>query len=108
MDTIYHITLADGTEFDAHSDGIGNLICADTLDNKIFSDDNLALVTIEENGGISVYTNQLLRTFYYQPDGSTFIRIDEKTEMEKLKTEYETAIQMLTDCILEMSETVYR
>lgn len=107
MDTIYHITIADGTEFDAQPDNVGNLICAERLDKGIFTDDNLARVTIEANGTVSVYTNQILRTFYHQPDGTTFIRIDEKTEMEKLKTEYEATIQLLTDCILEMSEEIY-
>ena len=102
-----NVTLKDGTSFYTTPDGVGNMICSDRLDKDIFSDDNLARLTIEENGAESVYENQILRTFYYQDDGSTFIRIDDKSEMELLKTEYETAIQMLTDCLLEMSEAVY-
>ena len=74
----YYVTLKDGTNFSAIPDGAGNMICADTLDKDLFSDDNLSRVTIEENGGISVCEDQILRTFYYQDDGSTFIRLDDK------------------------------
>ena len=101
------VTLTDGTIFQAAPDGVGNMVCPDTLNDGIFTDDNLSEVTIEENGITSVYIDQIMRTFYYQDDGSTFIRIGDKTDIEKLKSEYESTIQMLTDCLLEMSEAVY-
>lgn len=97
------IILTNGTIFAAASDGVGNLICPETLDRDIFSNDNLSRITILDNGTESIYTEQVLRTFYYQADGSTFIRLDDKTEMEKQAE----IIQMLTDCLLEMSEAVY-
>lgn len=94
--TTYHVILADGTGFDARSDGAGNLICAERLEKEIFSNDNLSSVTVngEEN------EDQILRTFYYQADGSTFIRIADKTEMEKLKEDVADAFSGLLEFML--------
>lgn len=103
----YYVTLKDGTSFYATSDGVGNLICASILSQDIFSDDNISQVTISANGIQSIYYNQVLRTFYYQDNGTTFIRLDEKTELQKLKSETELSNQMLIDCLLEISETLY-
>lgn len=100
---MYQVTLSDGTIFEAMSDGAGNMICNKRLEKAIFSPANLSHIIIVENGAESIYENQALRTFYYQADGSTFIRFGDKTEMEK---QAET-IQMLTDCLLEMSEIIY-
>ena len=109
---MYHVTLSDGTELTAQSDGVGNMICIETLDKDLFSDENLARVTIEENGGVSVYENQTLRTFYHQNDGSTFIRIDEKNEMEKLiqsTVKYRAALDDERDMMLDLvSDQEYR
>ena len=102
-----YVTLADGTSFYATPDGVGNMICPEILDKSIFSNDNISYVTISENGIESIYEDQILRTFYYQEDGTTFIRLDYKNEMEKLREEYDAAVQLLTDCLLEISEMVY-
>ena len=53
--------------------------------------------------------DQILRTFYYV-NGNTFIRLDAMSEIELLKeknAELEETNDMLTECILEMSEVVY-
>ncbi len=96
----YRVTLADGTSFTAVPDGAGNMISAETLDKAIFSDDNLSFVTISENGMENVYEDQVLRTFYYQNNGETFIRIADKTEMEKIKQDMEDAFNGLLEFVL--------
>ena len=93
--TTYHVTLADGTEFDARPDGAGNMICAEHLDKEIFSPENLSSVPIDD----IEYEDQILRTFYYQGNG-TFIRIAEKTEMEKLKDDMADALNGLLEFVL--------
>ena len=109
---ILHVTLSDGSEFNATSDGVGNMRCTEMLDDDLFSDENLARVTIEENGDISVYEDLILRTFYHQSDGSTFIRIDEKNEMEKLEhniTQYRAVLDDERDMMLDLvSDQEYR
>ena len=103
----YYVTLKDDTSFYATSDGVGNLICATILNKDIFSNENLSQVIISENGVQNVYYDQILRTFYHQDNGTTFIRLDEKTELQKLKSETDISTQMLTDCLLEISEILY-
>ena len=98
--TMYHVTLADGTEFDAVPDGAGNMVCEDTLDKDIFDNDNLSEVTIDG----TVYEDQALRTFYHQEDGSTFIRISDKTEMEKLREDMEDGMKGLLEFMLGEEE----
>ena len=80
--TTYHVTLADGTEFDARPDGAGNMICAEHLDKEIFSPENLSSVTIND----IEYEDQILRT--------------EKTEMEKLKDDMADALNGLLEFVL--------
>lgn len=94
--TTYHVILADGTAFDARPDGAGNMVCAEKLDKEIFSNENLSSVTIDG----AEYEDQILRTFYYQPDDSTFIRIAEKSEMEKLREDMSDALNGLLDFML--------
>ena len=100
---MYRLILTDGTEISAASDELGNYIGPETLDEGLFTDENLVSVTIiEDTGTRGVYKDQTLRAFYHTENG-TFFRISEKTEAEKTAE----TIQMLTDCLLEMSETVY-
>ena len=107
----YTITLADGTEFDAVSDGVGNLITEDEITSEMFSKENLQTVTIRE-GEAEPYTlhDRVNRTFMPYGEGRIMIRIDEKTNMEKLQEEnaaLQEANDMLIECILEMSEIIY-
>lgn len=94
--TMYRVTLADGTEFFARPDGAGNMISAERLDKDLFSNENLSSVTIDG----AEYEDQILRTFYYLADGSTFIRIAEKTEMEKLREDMSDALNGLLEFML--------
>ena len=104
---MYKVTLSDDTTFKAMPDGVGNMICPDTLDKSIFSHTNLSRVTVEENGIESVYTDQTLRTFYHQEDGSTFIRISDKTDMEKISLDIDMILDLSADqeyklCLIEL------
>ncbi len=92
----YRVTLADGTEFDGVPDGAGNIIVSEELDEEVLSPDNISEVQISVNGG-EPYTlvNQVLRTFYYQGDGTTFIRLSEMTEIERLEADYNAKLDYL-------------
>lgn len=71
------------------------MICAEHLDKEIFSPENLSSVTIND----IEYEDLVLRTFYYQGEG-TFVRIAEKTEMEKLKDDMADAFNGLLEFVL--------
>ena len=92
----YRIVLADGTEFDGVPDRAGNIIVPEELDREALSPDNLSEVQISVNGG-EPYTlvNKVLRTFYYQGDGTTFIRLSEMTEIERLEANYNAKLDYL-------------
>lgn len=102
--TIYRVTLADGTAFDAVSDGAGNMMADAGLDESVFTSANLSEVTISENGA-EPYTlrNQVLRMFAPYGKDKLLIKLGDKTELETLREEN----AMLTECILEMSELIY-
>lgn len=72
------------------------MICAERLEKEIFTNDNLSSITIDGEE----YEDQILRTFYYRADGTTFIRIAEKTEMEKLKEDMADAFSGLLEFML--------
>lgn len=109
--TRYHVTLVDGIEFEAVSDGVGNLIIDDDIAEEAFEKDNLKTVIIQE-GETEPYmlNNQINRCYIPYGDGKVMIRLDSMTETEKLREE-NLALQaqndMLTECILEMSEIIY-
>lgn len=102
--TIYRVTLADGTAFDAVSDGAGNMMTDAALEESVFSSENLSTITISENEA-APYTlkNQALRMFAPYMGSKLLIKFGDKTEIETLKEEN----AMLTECILEMSELIY-
>lgn len=108
---LYHVTLTDGTEFEAISDGAGNLITEAEVTSEMFQKENLKTVTIREDDNEPyVLHDQVNRTFMTYGEGKIMIRLDDKTIMEKLQDE-NTALReandMLTECILEMSEIIY-
>lgn len=85
----YHITLADGTAFEATPDGAGNYIADVELDEDVFSADNISEVTIKDGTiVIAELSNQILRTYYLTGNGETFIRISDMTDLEKLEADY--------------------
>ena len=102
--TSYRVTLADGTVFEAVSDGAGNMMTEAELEESVFSSENLSTVTISENGA-APYTlsNQALRMFAPYMGSKLLIKLGDKTELETLREEN----AMLTECILEMSELIY-
>lgn len=105
------VTLADGTHFTAVPDGVGNLITEDEITSEMFTKQNLKAVTFKEGEAEPYIMHNLVnRTFLVYGEEGIMIRLDEMTEMEKLRDE-NTALQeandMLTECILEMSEIIY-
>ena len=92
----YRVTLADGTEFTGSPDGAGNIVSQGLLDPEDFTPDNLSEVQISiDEGEPDTYTNQVLRTFYYQGDGTTFIRLSDMTELERLELDYNAKLDYL-------------
>lgn len=102
--TNYHVTLSDGTAFDAVSDGAGNMMTEAGLEESVFSSENLSTITVSENGA-APYTlrNQVLRMFAPYMGSMLLIKFGDKTELETLREEN----AMLTECVLEMSELIY-
>ena len=101
----YRVTLADGTEYNAVSDGAGNLIITGTVDREDFSPDNLSQVILETDGqSQEIFENQVLRSFYERDDQSHLIRISDMTEIERLEADYTAKLDylaMMTDVDLE-------
>ena len=91
----FHVTLADGTEFDAVSDGAGNMI-AEGVEEESFSPDNLSEVRVSENGGEAyVLENQVLRMFFVRKDGSVLIHFSEMDTLEKIEADYNAKIDYI-------------
>lgn len=107
-ETKVHVTLADGTEFDATPDGAGNFIISD-IDESVFTDVSLSEVVIEGDGWTDTFVDQVLRDFTEVAEGIR-IRLSERNDIEKLQKENMQLREdndMLVECILEMSEIIY-
>lgn len=97
------VKLADNTQFEATPDGCGNLLIDDSIEESVFSADNLSKVVMTEDGHEHTYTEQVLRAYYAFDAGRVLIRISDMTDVERL----ENTNAMLEECILEMSEIIY-
>lgn len=95
------IKLKDGTELNVTLNGT-------TYESKVpipdgtFMDDNLSEVTID---GV-LYRNMVLISSYPWNDGTRFA-LREMTEQEIRNQELQSQVELLTGCILEMSEILY-
>ena len=103
---IYTITLADGTVLNnLHLNG-NNFISSVEVTEEDF-EGKLDTVTIEcSNGQIEELNNVELIQIHHYSDGYYFI-LRELSPCEIKQQERDNIIELLTDCILEMSEQVY-
>lgn len=105
---MHKITLADGTVLDNLELNGNNYIAEDAIDNAVFKD-NLATVTITDGTTAETYDDLVLRSNRVE-NGRSWLVFGQKTQHEKDMeriAELESHNQMLTECLLEMSETVY-
>jgi len=109
--TRVHITLNDGKEFNAVADGCGNLIVTEGVTEEDLTIENLSSISVSENDGEAYeLEHRILRGFRKRADGKYLVVIGEMTELELLKQQNEQLQEtndMLTECILEMSEIIY-
>lgn len=105
---MHKITLADGTVLDNLELNGNNYIAEGAIDNAVFKD-NLATVTITDGTTAETYDDLVLRSNRVE-NGRSWLVFGQKTQQEKAMerlAELESQNQMLTECLLEMSETVY-
>lgn len=96
------IVLADGTEIVAVLNG-NNYILDEDVDDALLSNENLANVTV--NG--QTYKN-LTCCNHFVEGGKPHLIFRELTETEIKEAELNAQINMLTECLLEMSTMVYQ
>nr|DAP05005.1 MAG TPA: hypothetical protein [Caudoviricetes sp.] len=105
---MHKITLSDGTVLDNLELNGNNYIAEGAIDNAVFKD-NLATVTITDGTTAETYDDLVLRSNRVE-NGRSWLVFGQKTQQEKAMerlAELESQNQMLTECLLEMSETVY-
>ena len=95
------IIFKDGTEMAAEKNGT----CFILPQKPAFPDD-LSEVTVESGEDTRVYRNAVL-TECASVDGRCWFTFTEESALEKTIRELREANDMLTECILEMSEMIY-
>lgn len=95
--TRYHVTLADGSEFDAVDDRAGNMLVLKTdISEDALSEDNLTAVEISMNDGEPVsFENQVLRTFYEFDNTRYLIRFTDMNDLEKIVADYSAKLDYI-------------
>lgn len=92
----YRIRLADGTEFTAVHDGLGNYIADSIVDEEILNEVNLSEVQIMDGTTvIATVINQVLRTYYTISGNRTFIRFSDMNELEKIEADYNAKLDYI-------------
>lgn len=100
----YTLVLADGTEIDFVYDDAGNYIVKDNGIIEQLTARNLENVKLMSSGVLVQNMEPLvLRGHRSNPDDTVTAFINAKTAEEKLREDND----MLTECILEMSEIIY-
>lgn len=95
--TRYHVTLADGTEFDALDDRAGNMLVLKTdITEEALSADNLTSVEVAANGGEPrVLENQVLRTFYEYDNTHYLLWFSDMNDLEKVVADYSAKLDYI-------------
>ena len=100
----YTLVLSDGTEVDFVYDDAGNYIVKDSTVIEKFTGRNLESMKLMLSGVlVQNMEPMVLRGHCVNPDGTATAYINAKTAEEKLREDND----LLTECILEMSEIIY-
>lgn len=107
---MYHVTLADGTEFDGVSDGAGNMIVPAGIDESVFTLENLKTVLVSVNGGeAEELHDQILRSCRSMGKAGTFVCFNSMTNYERMEAEnaaLREANEILEGAIAELAEII--
>lgn len=108
---MYKITLADGTELENLTLNGNTYISAEPVTAEMLNEEALKKVTIleipEDGEPIeTIISHAKYDTIMHDSDGYHFVLWGESPEEKKIRELQETN-DMLTECILEMSEVVY-
>lgn len=108
MKKVYSITMADGTVLSDFELNGNNYIADRPIDNAVFAG-KLGRITISDGERTETYEDMVLLSNRVE-NGRSWLVFGQKTQQEKAMerlAELESQNQMLTECLLEMSETVY-
>lgn len=95
------ITFTDGSQILAEQNGS----CFITGEKPDFPDDLSEVVISSDSDEYTLHNAELIECA--SVDGRYWFSFTETTNDEIRQRELENAIQLLTDCVLEMSETIY-
>ena len=106
----YTITLGNGAVLDDLSMNGSMFVSQEEVTKELFTSEALKRVTITENDGgtarETVLHNALCDTVLHWPEGWLF-NLRELSGQEKKIHDLQEQNQMLTECLLEMSEIIY-
>lgn len=107
---MYTIVLGDGTMLENLSMNGTMFVSQEQITKELFTDEALKQVTIIENDGENtdetILHNAVCDTVLHWPEGYLF-NLRELSRQETEIRDLQEQNQMLTDCILEMSEIIY-
>ena len=95
------IIFKNGTELTAEVNGNSYIL----MDEPEFPED-LSIVTVQENGSNTVFNNAKVQPCA-SVDGRYWFTFVEEGELERALRELREENEILTECILEMSEIIY-
>ena len=95
------IIFKNGTELTAEVNGNSYIL----MDEPEFPED-LSVVTVQENGSNTVFNNVKVQPCA-SVDGRYWFTFVEEGELERALRELHEENEILTECILEMSEIIY-
>lgn len=95
------IIFKNGTELTAEVNGNSYIL----MDEPEFPED-LSVVTVQENGSNTVFNNAKVQPCA-SVDGRYWFTFVEEGELERALRELREENEILTECILEMSEIIY-
>lgn len=96
------LTLKDGTKIETVLNG-NNYISDTDVSDDLLTDENLS----EMNFGDETRKNMRC-TNHFECDGKFHFIFAEMTEQEMKERDTQSAVSMLTECLLEMSSVVYQ
>lgn len=107
---MYTIVLGDGTMLENLSMNGTMFVSQEQITKELFTDEALKQVTIIENDGENtdetILHNAVCDAVLHWPEGYLF-NLRELSRQETEIRDLQEQNQMLTDCILEMSEIIY-
>lgn len=106
---MYTITLADGTKLKNLDMNGSNYVSKEKVDESIFTDANLATVTVSDGETETTYTNVVFIQQMAWVDGTFYLAFREKTDREKLVdtiTANSSSVTDLQEALAEVYEMI--